>query len=162
MNPGGIRGDLVAAQSSGGEPIGAVTYGEAFTVQPFGNTLMTMTLTGAQLHAMLEQQWQMAGAVEKASILQVSEGFTYTWDSTKPIGSRVDPLSIKINGQVVDATATYRVTVNAFLADGGDGFKVLKSGTERIAGGLDLDALLALFAARAPMAPVAAGRITRL
>ncbi len=162
MNIGGVRGDLVAAQSSGGEAVGAVTYGEAFTVQPFGNTLMTITLTGDQLHTMLEQQWQMAGTLEKAAMLQVSEGFTYTWDSSKPIGSRVDPLSITINGQVVALTATYRVTVNAFLADGGDGFKVLKSGTDRVAGGLDLDALLAWMAMRAPLTPAAAARITRL
>ncbi len=162
MNIGGVRADIVAATSSGGEAPGAVTYGEAFGVQPFGNTLVTLTLTGDQLHTMLEQQWQTVGGAEKAAILQVSEGFTYTWDSAKPIGSRVDPASIRIGGQAVQAAATYRVTVNAFLADGGDGFAILKSGTDRVAGGLDLDALLDWLKAHAPLTPPAAARITRL
>jgi len=162
MNIGGVRADIIAAQSSGGEAAGAITYGEAFTVQPFGNTLMTITLTGDQIHTMLEQQWQLVGNAEKAAILQVSDGFTYTWDSAKPIGSRVDAQSIKIAGVLVQPAAMYRVTVNAFLADGGDGFKILKSGTDRVAGGLDLDALLALFTARAPLTPPPSTRITRL
>ena len=162
MNPGGVRADIVAAAASGGEAVGAVTYGEAFTVQPFGNTLVTLTLTGDQLHTMLEQQWQMVGAAEKANILQPSEGFTYTWDSAKPIGSRVDASSMKIAGQVVQAASVYRVTVNGFLADGGDGFAILKSGTDRVPGGLDLDALVEWLKAGSPLAPPALSRITRL
>ena len=80
----------------------------------------------------------------------------------KPIGSRVDPASIAIAGQVVQPATTYRVTVNAFLADGGDGFAILKSGTDRVPGGLDLDALLDWFKAHSPVAPPASARITRL
>ncbi|MCC6665825.1 MAG: bifunctional metallophosphatase/5'-nucleotidase [Polyangiaceae bacterium] len=162
MNPGGIRADLVFAQSSGGEAAGQVTYGEAFTVQPFGNTLVTLTVTGEQIDTMLEQQWSLVGGVEKANTLQVSSGFSYTWDSTKPIGSRIDPATIKIDGVVVDPTKSYRITVNAFIAAGGDGFAVLKSGTNPTPGGLDLDALMGYMAAHTPTAPGPANRITRL
>jgi len=162
MNPGGIRADLVFAQSSGGEAAGQVTYGEAFTVQPFGNTLVTVTVTGAQLDTMLEQQWQLVGGVEKANVLQVSDGFTYTWDSTKPIGSRVDPATIKIDGVVVDPAKSYRITVNAFLAAGGDGFGVLKSSTDATPGGLDLDAFMAYLEAHAPTPPGPMNRITKI
>ncbi len=162
MNPGGVRADLLHAMISGGEQPGQVTYGELFTVQPFGNTLVTLDVTGAQLETMLEQQWSLVGGAEKANILQVSSGFTYTWDSTRAIGDRVDPATIRINGVVVDPAATYRITVNAFLADGGDGFAVLKEGTDRVGGGLDLEALETFLAARSPFAPPTLGRITRL
>ncbi|MDT4969948.1 MAG: 5-nucleotidase, partial [Pseudonocardiales bacterium] len=62
MNPGGVRADLLAsAVSSGGEAVGQVTYGEAFTVQPFGNSLVTKTMTGDQIHRVLEQQFTGCG-----------------------------------------------------------------------------------------------------
>jgi 5'-nucleotidase len=153
MNPGGVRADITFAPSPAGEAPGAVTFGEAFTVQPFGNTLVTLTVTGAQLKTMLEQQWALASGAEKTNLLQVSEGFTYAADTTKPIGSRVDPASIKIAGKTVDPASSFRITVNAFLADGGDGFAVLKEGTARTPGGLDLDALLAHFAQQKKIAP---------
>ena len=162
MNPGGVRADLLAAQVSGGELPGQVTYGEAFTVQPFSNNLVTLTVTGAQLKTMLEQQWQLVGGVEKANVLQPSLGFTYTWDSTKPLGDRVDAASVRLNGSPVQAGASYRITVNAFLADGGDGFAVLKSGTDRVGGAIDVDALTDYLQAHSPLAPPQTGRITRL
>lgn len=161
MNPGGVRTDILVSQISGGEVAGQVTYGEAFSVQPFSNNLVTLTVTGAQLKTMLEQQWQLAGGVEKANILQVSAGFSYAWDSARPMGDRVDAASLMLNGAPVQAAAPYRITVNAFLADGGDGFAVLKSGTERLGGAIDVDALSTYLAARSPLAPPALGRITR-
>ncbi len=161
MNSGGIRADLTFAQTSGAEAPGEITYGEAFTVQPFGNTLMTLTVTGAEIHKMLEQQWSMSGGAEKPNFLQVSAGFSYAWDATKPIGSRVDPSSIRIGDATVVPEAEYRITVNAFLADGGDGFSILRNGRNRTAGGVDLDALLAYCAQHSPLAPAAAARITR-
>jgi 5'-nucleotidase len=102
MNPGGIRTDLNYAPS-GGEAPGEVTYGEAFTVQPFGNSLVTMSLTGAQIDTLLEQQW--AGQTSPR-ILQVSNGFEYSWSASAPVGDRVDPATIKINGVTVDPSAT--------------------------------------------------------
>ena len=133
MNAGGIRADLIHSQISGGEQPGEVTYGEAFTVQPFGNSLVTMTLTGAQLDALLERQFQ--GGI---GILQVSEGFAYTWSASAAPGSKVSNMTL--NGIPVDMGTEYRVTVNSFLADGGDNYTVLRDGTNRVAGNVDTDA----------------------
>ncbi|MBA2529224.1 MAG: bifunctional metallophosphatase/5'-nucleotidase, partial [Euzebyales bacterium] len=149
MNPGGIRADLVASQISGGEQPDEVTYGEAFTVQPFGNNLVTLTLTGAQIDTLLEQQFQAT----QNRILQVSEGFGYTWDASKPRGERVDPSTITLDGVTVDPARDYRITVNSFLADGGDGFAVLPQGRDQLGGVVDLDALEAYFKASSPVAP---------
>jgi 5'-nucleotidase len=158
MNPGGIREDIVFT-SSGPEGNGEFTYGEAFGVQPFGNSLVTMTLTGAQIDALLEQQFDNPGP-GSSRILQVSTGFSYTWDSGAAAGSRVDPATIKIDGVTVDPGTGYRVTVNSFLADGGDGFSVLSEGTDRLGGEIDLDALVTYFGANSPVAPGPQDRIT--
>jgi 5'-nucleotidase len=157
-NPGGIRADLLHAPSGHEQP-GVVTYGEAFAVQPFGNSLVTMALSGAQLDSLLEQQWCGQSAQR---ILQVSAGFTYTWDATKPVCDRVDPATIKIGGVPVDPMRTYRVTVNGFLADGGDRFTVLTQGSNRLGGPIDVDALTAHLAANSPVAPGPRTRIARL
>jgi 5'-nucleotidase len=161
MNPGGIRADLIYSQISGGELPGEVTYGEMFTVQPFGNSLVTMTLTGAQIETLLEQQF--AGCVTATTpnrILQVSEGFAYTWDLDAPACNKVDPSTIMINGVTVDPAANYRVTVNSFLADGGDSFPILVLGTDRLGGAVDTDAFEAYFAANSPVPPGPMNRIT--
>ena len=129
MNSGGIRADIMYA-SSGAEADGGLTYGEAFGVHPFGNSLVTMSLTGAQIDALLESQFGDPSS-DSNNILQVSAGFRYMWDASRPAGSKVDDGSITINGNVVDPDATYRVTVNSFLADGGSGFSVLTAGTDR-------------------------------
>jgi 5'-nucleotidase len=160
MNPGGIRTDLVYAQISGGELPGQVTYGESFNVQPFGNSLVTMTLTGAQIDTLLEQQFNGCGVQNANRILQVSNGFTYSWSASAPACSKVDPASIKLNGVMIDPTASYRVTVNSFLADGGDNFAVLKLGTDRLGGAVDTDALEAYFQAFSPVAPGPQNRIS--
>jgi 5'-nucleotidase len=153
MNPGGIRADLTYA-ASGAEADGEVTYGEAFTTQPFGNSLVTMTLTGAQIDALLEQQFVVN------RILQVSEGFTYEWNASATTGSKIDPSTIMIGGVPVDLATGYRVTVNSFLADGGDGFSVLVEGTDRLGGEVDLDALVTYFGANSPIPPGPQDRIT--
>ena len=90
MNPGGVRGDLLAsATSSGGEAVGQVTYGEAFTVQPFGNSLVTKTMTGAQIRSLLEQQFPGCGGQTTKRILQISTGFSYQQNPTaRPIARR--------------------------------------------------------------------------
>ncbi len=161
MNPGGIRADLTYASSTAGEGDGNVTYGESFAVQPFGNSLVTMTVTGANLDTLLEQQFvgcgQPAGGQK---ILQVSAGFTYSWSTSAAPCSKVDPTTIKINGVTVDPAASYRITVNSFLADGGDNFAVLKLGTNRLGGAVDTDALEAYFVAHSPVAPGPQNRIT--
>ncbi len=161
MNPGGIRADILAATISGGEAPGEITYGEAFAVQPFSNTLVTMNLTGALLDTLLEQQWSLnPDGTEKAMILSVSRGFTYTWDQAAARGSRVS--NLRLNGVDIDPTATYRVTCNSFLADGGDGFAAFKSGTTRQGGAVDVDAFETHLRTSSPLAVPAVDRITRL
>jgi 5'-nucleotidase len=159
MNPGGIRADLTYASSPAGEGDGNVTYGESFTVQPFGNSLVTMTLTGAQIDTLLEQQFVGCGQTANR-ILQVSTGFAYTWSASGGACAKVDPATIMIGGVVVNPAASYRVTVNSFLADGGDNFAVLVQGTNRLGGAVDTDALEAYFVANSPVAPGPQNRIT--
>jgi 5'-nucleotidase len=161
MNPGGIRADLTYSQISGTELPGEVTYGEMFTVQPFGNSMVTMTLTGAQIDTLLEQQFVGCGQSSNR-ILQVSAGFTYTWSASGGACAKVDPTTIKINGVTVDPNASYRVTVNSFLADGGDNFVVLKLGTNRLGGEVDTDAFERYLKANSPYAPTLLDRITRI
>ena len=160
MNPGGIRADFTFNQQSGGEQPGEVTFGEAFTVQPFGNTLVVKTMTGAQIKSLLEQQFDNP-STGSDRVLQVSAGFTYSYNRSLPRGSRVDASSIKINGTTVSPTAQYRVTMNSFLADGGDNFAAFREGTNTLGGEVDTDAIVAYFAARSPVAPGPRNRIVR-
>lgn len=162
MNPGGIRADISFPSSSVGEGDGKVTYNEAFTVQPFYNTLTTMSLTGAQIKTLLEQQFDNPSAGQMR-ILQVSKGFTYTWDNSQPTGSKVTASTIQLNGTTIDPSQSYKVTVNSFMATGGDNFTLLKSGTNRLGGALDIDALEAYFKANSSgVAPGPQNRVTRL
>ena len=160
MNPGGIRAELTFNQQSGGESPGQVTYGELFTVQPFSNVMNVETLTGDQIRRLLEQQFDNP-APGQSRVLQVSQGFTYSYDLSKPAGSRVDPASIKIDGTPVVPTQQYRVAMNNFLQGGGDGFTVFKEGTSLLGGDVDLDAFVAYFAAHSPVSPPPRNRIAR-
>ncbi len=157
MNPGGIRADLTYLGSPVGEGDGNVTYGESFTVQPFGNNLVTVTLTGAQIDTILEQQFSNP-ATGSNRILQVSNGFTYTWSQAAVLGSKVS--NLQLNGVPIDPTASYRVTTNSFLVDGGDNFFGFLAGTNRLGGAVDTDALEAYFVANSPVAPGPQNRIT--
>jgi len=161
-NPGGIRADITFAGSAAGEGDGNVTYGEAFTVQPFDNSLVTITLTGAQIDTLLEQQFFGCGGQTAQRILQVSAGFEFAWSASGAACDKVDPQSIRINGVMVVPGASYQVTVNSFLADGGDNFSVLTQGTNRLDGAIDVDALEAYLAAFSPVAPGPRNRITVL
>lgn len=158
MNAGGIRADFNCTPVAPATSC-AVTFGGAFTVQPFGNSLVVMTLTGAQLKELLEQQNAGANA-QRARMLQPSKGFTYTWDAAAPAGARVS--NMRLNGAPVDPATPYRVTVNSFMAEGGDGYSVLSKGTNRVGGAQDIDALIAYLAANNPAAPDMAARITGL
>ena len=159
MNPGGIRTDLNYASSAAGEGDGKVTYGESFAVQPFGNNLTTISMTGAQIKVALEQQFDNP-AVGQSRILQVSNGFTYSWSLSAPVGSKIS--NMMLNGVAISDTSTYRVTVNSFLADGGDNFFVFKDGTDRLGGAVDTDALEKYFVAFPLVAPGPQNRITLL
>ena len=154
MNPGGIRADFVCTQA----PC-TVTFGQAFTVQPFANSLVALSLTGQQIKDVLEQQWTGANS-SRARILQPSRGFTYSWDNAVAAGNRVT--NMRLDGNAINLTATYRLTVNSFLADGGDGFTTLLAGSNRLGGAQDIDALISFLAANRPYAPATTARITRL
>jgi 2',3'-cyclic-nucleotide 2'-phosphodiesterase (5'-nucleotidase family) len=154
MNPGGVRADLSYAEVSGGEQPGEVTYGEAFAVQPFGNLLVTMDLTGAQIERLLEQQAVTARPGGRdVLIFGVSQGFAFSYDPAAPVGNRINPASVKLNGTPLDPAATYRIVTNSFLADGGDSFSVFTEGTNRSGGGDDLVALIDYLGANSPVAP---------
>jgi 5'-nucleotidase len=161
MNPGGVRADLLAsAVSSGGEAVGEVTYGEAFTVQPFGNSLVTKTMTGDQIHRVLEQQFTGCGGQISAKTLQISS--TLKYESAPAAATCAAKIGrIWVAGVLVNPTDTLRVTMNNFIATGGDGFTVFNEGTNALGGAQDIDAFVDYFTANAPAGiPVPAlGRI---
>lgn len=152
-NPGGVRTDIVM------KPAGNVTYADIFASQPFRNQLVTLTLTGDGIRQALEQQWLDPS---RPRILQVSKGFRYHWDAQRAFGQHVLPESMMLNGIPIEPSRPYRVTINNYLADGGDGFTAFKSGANRRIGPFDVDALDAYFKANSPVAPLALDRIVRL
>lgn len=151
MNNSGIRAPLVPGDG------GLVTYGAIYSIQPFGNTLVTKTFTGAQLLALLEQQFDDEGFMQTFS---ASEGFAMTYDMRRPVGSRV--VSASINGQPIDPASSYRVTMNSFLAAGGDSFTVFNEGTDATTGPVDLDGFEAYLTAVPIRQLPPLGRITEL
>ncbi|MEU4578716.1 bifunctional metallophosphatase/5'-nucleotidase [Nonomuraea sp. ATR24] len=155
---GGIGGDLYAS-AMGNDVANLVTHGEAIRVQQFGNMLVTMTLTGAQVERFLEQQWCGQGTPR---VLGVSQGLTFTYDNARPACDKIDPATIKLNGTTISPAEKYRVTANSFIAEGGDGFSVLTEGTDRVEKVRDIEALEAHIRANSPLQPPALGRITRL
>ncbi len=132
-NSGGVRADIIPG------PGGVVTFGQIFAMQPFGNNLVVKTLTGAQLKALLEQQFASGtNSVERPKMLLPSKGFAFDYDLSRPAGQRI--VGMRLGGRPIDPAATYRVTVVNFLASGGDNFTVLRDGTDAVDAGLDLDA----------------------
>ncbi|MCA2182850.1 bifunctional metallophosphatase/5'-nucleotidase [Nonomuraea glycinis] len=159
MNPGGVRAPLTYAGSPAGEGDGVVTYGEAFAVQPFNNLMQVVTLTGAQLKTVLEQQFT-GGPNNQAftKILQPSANLTYTYSQSAAWGGKVS--AIQIDGAPVTDTQTIRVAANNFLVGGGDAFQAFTEGTELWSGPLDIDAFVEHLGRANPIAPPATGRIT--
>lgn len=147
MNSGGVRADLAPAAD------GSVTYGQLFSVQPFGNTLMVMSLTGEQIRQVLEQQFNSGtNTVDAPRILQVSQGFTYRFDRSQPAGQRVSEM--RLNGQLLDTARSYRVGLQSYLGTGGDNFSVFTQGTDLVGGSLDLDALVDYVRAQSQQQPM--------
>lgn len=172
MNGGGVRSPgFTFPSSTAGEGDGNVTYGEAFTVQPFGNSLVTMTLTAQDLKNLLEEQFAgcRGQSATATRIMLPSAGFKYTWDGAKACDARVANVTLTAPGgateTIVDATGTvvapartFRVTVNNFMADGGDGYSTLLRGTDGLGGAQDIDALTAHMAGfKAPALPYTPG-----
>ncbi|HXC75123.1 MAG TPA: bifunctional metallophosphatase/5'-nucleotidase [Sphingomicrobium sp.] len=152
-NQGGIRADLIPAAS------GDVTYGQIFSVQPFGNDLVVLTLTGAQLKALLEQEFESGkNTPDKPTMLLPSQGLFYSYDSRRGSGQRI--VEMRLNGKPIDPAAKYRIAIGSFLATGGDNFTVFKQGADVTDLGVDLDATEAYLKTN-PAAPKL-GRIKNL
>jgi 5'-nucleotidase len=177
MNPGGLRADLKYAQSLALEGDGVVTFSEAFAVQPFGNTLKTFPMTGDQIIRMLRQQCQPAGSSRAFLHLGVSQGFTYDLSkafgpvdhdnnpATVPVNSciSISVTNVKLNGVALDPATIYMVTVNNFLADGGDNFTVFREVVApKLDGGNDLQAFINYLGTFSPVAPPATDRVIEL
>jgi len=161
MNPGGIRADLGTRNTGNAGDDAQVRYEDLFAVQPFYNNLVTMTLTGAQLVQVLEQQW-VNQPTAAGRVLAVSRGFSYSWDASRPPGQRIVPGSVKLGGTPVAPEARVRVTVNSFLAGGGDNFTVLRQGSESRTGMMDVDAFEMHIKGQPALTPGTLDRITRL
>ncbi len=151
MNVGGVRASLLMP-SKYGEGEGEITYGEAFDIAPFGNVVLALDLTGAQLKAVLEQQYDPTRSRTYLA-LGVSDGFTYTWDDSRSQGNKVSNMAL--NDVAIDLDATYRVATLNFLADGGDSFTGFLAGTNRVGGNGDLENLVAYFESHPGLTPPA-------
>jgi 5'-nucleotidase len=155
MNVHGVRADLVPAAD------GSVTYGQLFATQPFGNTLVVKTMTGRQIIDLLEQQFESATHTPATpGVLQPSSTLRYAFDLSKPRGSRVS--DVRIGGAPIDPARPYRVTMNSFLASGGDDFTMFRDGADPLPGPSDVDALEAYIRSAGRLTPPAADRIRNL
>lgn len=170
MNAGGVRSPGFTYPQSVGEGDGNVTYGEAFTVQPFGNSLVTLTLTAQNIKDVLEEQFAgcRGQSTTATRIMLPSNGFKYTWNGANACDARISNVTLTRSGAtetlvdaagtVVNPAKTYRVTVNNFMATGGDGFSTFLKGTSVLGGAQDIDALSAYLANfKAPAAPYTRG-----
>jgi 5'-nucleotidase len=160
MNPGGLRADLARDSPSSSEGPSAITYAQVFNVHPFQNRLVVKTLTGEMIRKVLEQQFDNR-APGTDMILQVSAGFSYSYDRSKPKGKRVDSASMMVGGQPIGAKQKYRVGITEFLADGGDNFTVFTQATDPVYAGMDADALSTYLSRHSPVIPGPMNRITR-
>ena len=165
MNAGGVRNPGFVKPAAASFPYD-LTYGDAFPVQPFGNSLVTLTLTAQQIKDVLEQQFSGCLGQTANRILQISNGLRYRWNTLGSCGNRIHALSftptdvmvvppavtgpadnLVINGVVQSPGKSYRVTLNNFMATGGDGFSTFLAGTQVLGGAQDIDALVAYLAA---------------
>lgn len=119
VNPGSIRHDLQK---------GTITWEDAFLIQPFGNPLIKMELSGKEIRNILQEQWK-----EETRMLQIS-GLRYSWKN-----NLIQSISLE-NGTPLQDDQTYSVVANSFLANGGDKFITFKSGRNRIEGPTDQEA----------------------
>jgi 5'-nucleotidase len=141
---------------------GDITYGEVFLVEPFGNTVNAITVTGADIKLALEQQFMLDQTRKTQLIMGTSEGFTYSYDLSQPFGSRVIAESVKLNGTMIQPGQSYRVVANSFLAGGGDSFTAFKNGTGMTTGPVDVDTLESYVVKHTPLSAPVANHSTKL
>jgi 5'-nucleotidase len=155
MNAGGLRADL---------DVGPVTWEDLFSIQPFGNNVMRLRMTGDQIRRVLEQQWNPddpPGRIDSGRMLKTS-GLRYRWDGRLPWGARILDLQLD-DGRALEPTLTYTVAASDFIVNGGDFFTAFAEGTDKTVVGIDLDALIAwVQRSSAPVNAGVEGRITRL
>jgi len=164
MNPGGVRSDLIYL-ASGNEGDGVVTFGEASIFQPFGNTLKTFHMTGAQIVSALEEQCQPLGSSRPMLHLGVSEGFTYNLGNTIVAGdcTSITISNVALHGVPLIASGAYTVTINSFLSDGGDNFGTFDAvTTQKVDSGLDLEALVIYLGTFGPVEPPSTDRVNEI
>lgn len=155
VNPGGLRADLLYGED------GEITLAEANEVTPFANDLVVVSLTGAQLVQVLEQQWQPEGSSRPFLALGTSEELTWSYDPEAAPGERIIVDSIRISGKPIDLDGTYRVATNSFLASGGDNFTTFAEGTTEQTGLIDFDSFQAYLEENSPLSPEEfTGRVT--
>ena len=153
MNNGGARTDLMPAAD------GTVSFGQIFAMQPFANNVVTKSYTGAEIKAVLEQQFASGtNSAERPNMLTPSANFRFSYDRSRPEGERI--VAMTLDGKPIDPAKTYRVAINNFLASGGDNFTMLAAGRDAVDAGLDLDATEAYLASNPPVPQL--GRITDL
>jgi 5'-nucleotidase len=157
INPGAIRADLNYKDAYGDKGPGQVSYSDTYNVLPFGNTIVTLTMTGGLIKQALEQQFIKTGRARSQLILGISKGLRFEYITNNPEGSRIS--NITLNGIPLDMSKQYHVTLGDFLASGGDSFIAFKSGTNPIGGGVDLEVLTAYLIAHSPVSPPPLDRI---
>jgi len=153
-NPGGIRADLPAKSGTSSTP---VTYADGFSVLPFGNILITKTVTGDQILRMLQKR---VGFSDR--LLQFSEGFAFSFDKSRPPGQQVDPASVRIKGMPLDPKKRYRMAASNFIWDGGEGNDMLASASDAVTIGVDVDLFADYMASHSPLRPAPQDRIRRI
>jgi 5'-nucleotidase len=155
-NYGGVRGPLAGPEPGAASRV--VTYGDLYSLMPFGNRLTTIALTGEQLRQLLEQQFSNR---TRPDILQVSEGFSYRFRLKAPDGQRVDPASLMLNGKPIKPDDVVKVTIPDVLRGGANGFSVFREPKTDAPGPSDLEAMLAYMTTHPQLKPPAPGRVTR-
>ena len=159
-NSGGIRADLVVPPGAGSA---AITYAQVFSVVPFGNELIVKSLNGEALIQLFEEQFGGAGgAGDRVRVFQVSDGFTYAYDSTRPFGQRIDRSSIRLDGEPIAPSMTYRLATSNYLWDGGDELAAVKQGHDAVLVGVDYDILADFLFNHSPLSPTPANRIRKI
>ncbi len=159
-NSGGIRADLSVPPGGGSVPI---TYAQAFSVVPFGNELIVKSISGEGLIQLFEEQFGGAGGSgDRVRIFQVSEGFTYAYDSTRPFGQRIDRSSIRLAGRPIAPSMTYRLATSNYLWDGGDELAAVKQGRDAVLVGVDYDLFADFIVNNSPLSPTPANRIRKI
>lgn len=155
-----LRGDLLVAKGTKpGDAEGKVMLGESWDAYGYGNPVLTVSLTGAQLDAVLEQQWQVqADGTTKYAPLAISGNATYTFDTTKPVGDRG---TLAIDGKAVDPARTYRIAALAYTVIGADGYSAFKAYTNPVRNNTDHETFAGYLRAHGTLTPAPLTRMVR-